>query len=66
MLGQVDAEQSVTGTTGRGGPKKTWEEVIRIDLKQKGVSRYLVKDMITWKSISMLACKRDVKPNMMI
>jgi len=31
MLGQVDAEQSVTGTTGRGGPKKTWEEVIRIE-----------------------------------
>ena len=34
----------VTGTT--------WEEVIRIDLKQKGVSRDLVKDRITWKSIS--------------
>ena len=42
----------VTGTTGRGRPKKTWEEVIRIDLKQKGVSRDLVKDRITWKSIS--------------
>ena len=42
----------VAGTTGRGRLKKTWEEVIRIDLKQKGVSRDLVKDRITWKSIS--------------
>ena len=61
----------VTGTTGRGRLKKTWEEVIRNDLKQKGVSRDLVKDRITWKSIQgtiqhMLACKRDAKPHTMI
>ena len=42
----------VPGEVGRGRPKKTWGEVIKTDLKQKGVTKDLAQDRLGWKSIS--------------
>ena len=33
----------------KGRPKKTWEEVIKSDLKQKGVARDLAKNRLALK-----------------
>ena len=42
----------VAGSVGRGRPKKTWEEVIRMDLRERRVSKDLARDRLAWKSIS--------------
>ena len=39
------------GAAVKGRPRKTWDEVIKSDLKQKGVTRDLAKDRLAWKSI---------------
>ena len=36
----------VEGDVGKGRPKKTWEEVIMSDLKQKGATRDLAKNRL--------------------
>ena len=41
----------VSGSAGRGRPKKTWEEVIKIDLRERRVSKDLARDRLAWKSI---------------
>ena len=41
----------VSGSVGRGRPKKTWEEVIKIDLRERRVSKDLARDRLAWKSI---------------
>ena len=41
----------VSASVGRGRPKKTWEEVIRIDLRERRVSKDLTRDRLAWKSI---------------
>ena len=41
----------VSGSVGSGRPKKTWEEVIRMDLRERRVSKDLVRDRLAWKSI---------------
>ena len=60
----------VSGSVGRGRPKKTWEEVIRIDLRERRVSKDLARDSLEvnfQKPIQrMPTCKTDVKPNMMM
>ena len=43
---------NVPGKVGRGRPKKTWGEVVKADLKQKGVTKDLAHDRLGWKSIS--------------
>ena len=34
----------VAGSVGRGRPKKTWEEVIKMDLRERRVSKDLARD----------------------
>ena len=51
---------------GRGGQKKTWVEVIRNDLRERGASKDLAKMGQLGSHLQnpvqrMLACKRDVK-----
>ena len=41
----------MSGSVGRGRPKKTWEEVIKMDLRERRVSKDLVRDRLAWKSI---------------
>ena len=41
----------VSSSVGRGRPKKTWEEVIKMDLRER-VSKNLARDSwLAWKSI---------------
>ena len=50
----------------RGRPKKTWEEVIKMDLRERRVSKDLARDRLAWrinflKTVQrMPACKTDV------
>ena len=41
----------VSGSVGREKPKKTWEEVIKMDLRERRVSKNLARDRLAWKSI---------------
>ena len=41
VSGLVDA-----GSVGRGRPKKTWEEVIKMDLRERRVSKELARDRL--------------------
>ena len=41
----------VSGLVGGGRPKKTWEEVIKMDLRERRVSKDLARDRLAWKSI---------------
>ena len=41
----------VSGSAGRGRPKKTWEEVIKMDLRERRVNQDLARDRLAWKSI---------------
>ena len=41
----------MSGSVGRGRPKKTWEEVIKMDLRERRVSKDLAIDRLAWKSI---------------
>ena len=36
----------VSGSVGRRRPKKTWEEVIKMDLRERGVSKDLARDRL--------------------
>ena len=40
----------VSGSFPRGRPRKTWNELIRIDLKERKVGKDIAKDTNTWKS----------------
>ena len=40
----------INGRTGRGRPKTTWNEVVKRDLKARGLNKDLAQDRITWKS----------------
>ena len=44
-------EVEVSDSDGRGRPKKTWEEVIKMDLGERRVSKGLARDRLAWKSI---------------
>ncbi len=37
------------GSRGRGRPRKTWDEVVRDDLKAKAIHRDLAQDRVAWK-----------------
>ena len=37
------------GNAGRGRPKKRWNEVVKDDLKKRGLHRGLAKDRKRWK-----------------
>ena len=56
----------------KGSPRKTWQEVIRTDLRQKKLRPKLTQSRSDWKSAinitvqPLLAWKMDVKPNMMM
>ena len=41
----------MSGSAGRGRSKKTWEEVIKMDLRERRVSKDLARDKLPWKSI---------------
>ena len=41
----------VSGPSGRGRPKKTWEEMIKMDLGERRVCKDLARDRLAWKSI---------------
>ena len=41
----------VSGSVGRGRPKRTWEEVIKMDLRERRVSKDLARDRLASKSI---------------
>ena len=41
----------MSGSVGRERPKKTWEEVIRVDLREGRVRKDLNRDRLAWKSI---------------
>ena len=41
----------VSGSVGRRRPKKAWEEVIKMDLRERRVSEDLARDRLAWKSI---------------
>ena len=41
----------VSGSAGRGRPKKTWEEVIKMDLRERRSSKDLARDRLAWKPI---------------
>ena len=53
VSGLVDAGLAVevSGSAGRGRPKKTWEEVIKMDLRERRVSKDLARNRLAWKSI---------------
>ena len=55
----------VSGSLTRGQPRKTWNEVIRSDLKESKVSKDTARDKNGWKSFMrnkpMHAWKADVK-----
>ena len=36
----------VSGSASRGRPKKTWEEVIKVDLRERRVSKDLARDRL--------------------
>ena len=40
---------AVSGSVGRGRPKKTWVEVIRMDLRKRRVSKDRARDRLVWK-----------------
>ena len=62
----------VSGSVGRGRPKKTLKEVIKMYLRERRVSKDLARDRDSLevdflKTVQhMPACKMDVKPNMMV
>ncbi len=39
----------VEGSRGRGRPRKTWDEVVRGDLKAKAIHHDLTQERVTWK-----------------
>ena len=41
----------MSGSVGRGRPKKIWEEVIKMDLRERIVSKERDRDRLAWKSI---------------
>ena len=41
----------VSGSASRGRQNKTWEEVIKMDLRERRVSKDLARDRLAWKSI---------------
>ena len=41
----------VSGSVGRRRPKKTWEEAIKMDLRERKFSKDLARDRLAWKSI---------------
>ena len=41
----------VSGSVGRGRPKKTWEEVIKMYLRERRFSKDLARNRLAWKSI---------------
>ena len=41
----------MSGSVGRGRPKKTWEEVIKVGLRERRVSKDLARDRLAWKLI---------------
>ena len=42
----------MSGSAGRGRQKKTWEKVIKMDLRERRVSKDLARDRLAWKSIN--------------
>ena len=44
IIGRVDCSKR-----GRGRPRLTWEEVVKMDLKIWGISEELVTDRSEWK-----------------
>jgi len=40
----------VEGRKARSRPRKTWEEVIKSDIRVKGLNRETVKDRIRWRA----------------
>ncbi len=45
------------GNRGRGRPRKTWDEIVRGDLKTKDIHHDVVQDRVAWKkAISMAHC----------
>ena len=58
----------VSGSVGRGRPKKTW--VIKMDLRERRVTKNLARvslEVDFLKNVQrMPACKTDIKPNMMM
>ena len=41
----------MSGSVGRERPKKTWEEVIKMHLRERRVSKDLARDRLAWKAI---------------
>ena len=41
----------VDGRSVKGRPRKTWNEVVRNDLKEKNLDKELAKDRVAWKSL---------------
>ncbi len=39
----------VEGSRGRGRPRKTWDDVVRGDLKAMAIHRDLAQDRVAWK-----------------
>ena len=39
----------VAGSVGRGRPKKTWEEVMKMDLRERRVGKDRARDRLAWK-----------------
>ena len=50
-------EMTVEGSRGRGRPKMTWEKVVEIDMKVRGLVRNDAKDGVKWRG-SVIESKR--------
>ena len=42
---------AVEGRSVRGRPRKTWNEVVRNDLKEKNIDKIVAQDRVAWKSV---------------
>jgi len=50
-VGRRMMELQVQGSRGRGRPKRRWQDRVNEDLKEKGMSRGLVCDRVSWKQM---------------